>query len=110
MGTPDEPDLHFVGRVGQFTPVTEGVGGGILVRSNTAGDKYSAVTGTKGYLWMESETLRQLPKEVALSYVDRNYYRVLVDKALDAIGKYGDPDEFCDGVDNYPWMDDSNPF
>ena len=51
-------DYHFIGSVGQFCPVKQGAGGGLLVREKDG--KYAAVTGTKGYRWMESEMVKTL--------------------------------------------------
>lgn len=82
--------LHFVGKVGLFTPVVEGVGGGTLVRQSKDKDgntKYDSVTGAKDYLWMESEMVKQLGKEDG---INREYYDNLVDKARNAIVLYGD--------------------
>lgn len=76
---------HFVGRVGQFTPVKDGCGGGILLRE--AGGKYSSATGSKGYRWMESEMVRELGKG---DCVDRKYYDRLVDDAVATMAQYGD--------------------
>ncbi len=75
----------FVGRIGQFCPVKEGCGGGLLMRCKD--DKYYAVTGTKGYRWLESEMIKQLGKE---DYIDKSYYENLVSKAIDTISQYGD--------------------
>lgn len=82
-------DYRFIGRVGQFTPIISGQGGGTLVRINE--DKPSAVQGTKGYRWLESEMVQTLKKE---DCIDRSYYRKLVDDAVDAIGQYGNVDDF----------------
>lgn len=82
--------LHFVGKVGLFTPVKEGVGGGMLVRQSKAKDgtvKYDSVAGAKGYNWMESEMVRRLHKETS---IDRSYYDKLVDDAVESISQYGD--------------------
>lgn len=87
-----EEDQHiykFVGKAGLFCPIKPGAGGGILLREN--GEKYSAVTGTKGYRWMESEMVQELGKE---DDIDKRYYISLVDDALAAIGQYGDAEWF----------------
>lgn len=92
--------LHFVGKVGLFTPVKEGSGGGTLVRQSKDKDgnvKYDSVTGAKGYFWMESEMVKSLGKE---EYIDRSYYDDLVDKARDAIIAYGD----------YEWFVSDDPY
>ena len=79
-------NLKFIGKVGQFCPVKDGYGGGILVREQNG--KYYSVTGTKGYRWLESEVVRNMPdwKEV----IDMNYYNSLVDEAVKTISQYGD--------------------
>lgn len=78
-----EHDYTFVGRVGQFTPMVSGSGGGILLREKEG--KYYAVTGTKGYRWLESEMVKTLEKK---DDVDESYYEALMDKARDTIEKY----------------------
>lgn len=75
----------FVGKNGRFCPMMPGYGGGWLVREKDG--KYSAVTGTKGFRWMESENVKLLDKE---RYIDRTYYNILVDKAVETITRYGD--------------------
>lgn len=79
----------FVGNVGLFCPVREGCGGGALYRFNE--NKYYAVTGTKGYRWLEAEVVKANHKEAC---IDTSYYDVLVDKASKEIRKYGDLDWF----------------
>jgi CBS domain-containing protein len=49
--------------------------------------KYYAVTGSKGYKWLESEMVRTLNKE---DDIDTSYYAAMVDTAIDTISKYGD--------------------
>ena len=78
----------FIGNVGQFTPVRDGEGGGILVCCRNG--KYSAATGTKGYRWLESEIARSR----GLDCVDISYYRRLCDEAIDTI------DEVCKAEGN----------
>ena len=79
----------FVGRVGQFCPVSIGAGGGILYRANDG--KYYAAAGTKGYRWLESEMVKTLNKE---DCIDDSYYNELVDDAVMAISQYGDFEMF----------------
>ena len=79
----------FVGRVGQFCPIKEGCGGGVLLREKDG--KYYAATGSKGYRWLESEMVKELHKE---SDIDRRYYNKLVDEAVETISKYGDFEAF----------------
>ncbi len=83
-------DYRFIGKVGQFCPVKEGSGGGILMRDQD-GQMYS-VTGSKGYRWMESERVKTLHKE---NDIDLRYYDELVNEAISEIGKYGDVEWFC---------------
>ena len=78
-------DYRFVGRVGEFTPVNAGSGGGVLLRE--AGGKYAAATGSKGFRWMESEMVAALHRE---GDIDRSYYDKLVDDAIETISKYGE--------------------
>lgn len=78
-------DYHFVGKVGEFTPIKEGCGGGLLMRE--AGGKYSAASGTKGYRWMESEMVSALDRQ---NDIDRGYYEKLVNDAVETISQYGD--------------------
>lgn len=85
----DEHDYHFIGRVGLFVPIKPGCGGAdLMVRRD---DKYSAVTGTKGYKWLEAEQVRLMSLEDS---IDMSYYHTLADKAIDAISKYGDFEHF----------------
>lgn len=85
-------DYRFVGKVGLFSPVKAGCGGGLLMREKDG--KYYAVGGTKGYRWLESETIRLLGKK---NDIDRRYYAAMVDEAVETISKYGDFDEFVNG-------------
>ena len=80
---------EFVGRVGEFTPVTHG--GGILLRKSDTG--YSSVSGTKGYRWLESDKSKILI-EKGDTNIDISYYQNLVDDAIAEINKFGDFDKF----------------
>lgn len=88
-------DYHFVGRVGEFSPVLPGTGGGDLLRE--AGGKYSAATGSSDFKWMESEMIRTLGKE---DCVNRGFYDRLVDNAVETISKYGD----------FEWFQSDDPY
>jgi len=88
-------DYHFVGRVGEFTPIKAGCGGGVLLRES--GGKYSAATGSKGFRWMESEMVTSLSRE---QDIDRSYYDKLVDDAIETISKYGD----------FEWFQSDDPY
>lgn len=81
-----EHDQKFIGRVGRFTPIKAGCGGGELLRIND--DKVSAATGAKGYRWRESVTIKDLPNRDEI--IDKSYYLNQVNAAVEAISKYGD--------------------
>lgn len=82
-------NMVFVGRCGLFAPVVDGVGGGYLLRVD--GDKVGAVSGTKGYRWLECEEVINSNK---WDKIDIGYFRKLVDDAYDEIAQYGDVNEF----------------
>ena len=82
----------FVGKVGLFCPIKPGCGGGTLVCKRD--EKYSAVTGTKGYRWLESEIVKQNGKE---DDIDKSYYSKLVDDAVSTISEFGDIEWFING-------------
>ena len=90
----DEHNYKFIGRVGQFCPVKEGCGGGVLYRMKD--DKYYAATGTKGYRWLESEIVKTLDKE---DDIDISYYKAMADAAVDDISTYGDFEWFVSDDD-----------
>lgn len=87
----EEHDYHFIGKVGLFCPIKPGRGGGLLYREATnkkTGEKsYAAATGSKGYRWLEAESVKFLEKEAD---VDRSYYDALVNDAVESISEYGD--------------------
>ena len=97
----DTPE--FVGRVGSFCPIKPGCGGKELLRECKDKDgnvKYAAATGTKGYNWLESESVKLLGKE---DDIDRSYYDKLVNDAIDTISMYGDFEWF---VSDEPYVQD----
>lgn len=75
----------FVGKAGAFIPIKAGAGGGLLVREKDG--NYHAANGTKGYRWLEVETITSLNKE---EDIDESYYISLVDEAVEDISKFGD--------------------
>lgn len=111
-----EHDYHFIGKVGQFTPIKSGCGGGVLVREKDG--KYDAVAGTKKdiydkksgeepvYRWLESDVVEKTDK---WGDVDLSYYQVLVDKAVDNISKYGDFNWFTSDDSVPPVKEDDFP-
>lgn len=82
--------LKFVGRTGRFSPVIEGQNGAVLYR--IMDDKHYKVTGTSGYLWMESEMALEREAEI-----DLTYFQKLVDDAVTALNQHGDAQVFCEG-------------
>lgn len=108
----DEHNYIFIGKVGQFCPIRPGCNGGLLMRetvNKTTGEKgYAAATGSKGYRWLESETVRQMEKE---SDIDESYYISLANEARNAISAFGDADWFIDGIANTPpWESPDEPW
>jgi hypothetical protein len=81
----DEHNYQFVGKAGSFVPIKPGFGGGSLMREKEG--KYYAVTGTKGWRWLESEIVKETGKE---EDIDIDYFRYLVDKAVAHLS------EFCE--------------
>lgn len=84
-------DYQFVGKVGAFCPIKPGCGGGLLVREKDG--KYYAATGSKGYRWLESEIVRNNP-----DIIDEQYYKDLVNDAVDTISQYGDFEMFVSDI------------
>lgn len=91
-------NYRFIGRVGQFCPIKTGCNGGVLYREKDG--KYYAVSGTKGYRWLESEMVKELGKE---KDIDRSYYNALIDDAIKALNNWGDFEWFVseDPYDKY---------
>ena len=91
----DDHNYHFVGKVGQFCPIKSGRGGGVLLRetdNKKTGEKgYAAATGSKGFRWLESEMVKKLKKQ---DDIDRSYYNLMVDEAVESISAYGDFERF----------------
>lgn len=90
----------FVGRVGRFTPIKDGCGGGTLYRKKDG--KYFAVTGTTGYKWLESEMVKALGKE---DCIDISYYENLVQNSEDTIRKYSRIEDERHGVTDWFFSD-----
>lgn len=82
--------LRFIGRDGLFCPIKPGAGGATLLRKKD--DKFYAVGGTKGYRWLEAETVKELHKEPD---IDMSYFDKLVNEAVDTISKFGDFEWFA---------------
>ena len=83
-------DYRYIGRIGLFTPIKSGFGGGILVREGKDKDgsiKYDSASGAKGYRWLESEIVKNLKLQ---KHIDRSFYDAQVDTAIETISKFGD--------------------
>lgn len=93
-------DYRFVGKVGQFTPVKAGEGGGVLVRKQ--GEKYYAAANSTGYRWVESDMIKDPESH---DKIDLSFYRNMVDKMLAEINQYGDAEWFAS---DDPYIDESN--
>ena len=90
-----EHNYMFVGKVGSFLPVKDGVGGGVLLRDQN-GKMYSA-EGAKGYRWLETETVKSLHME---DDIDISYYAVMADKSVAHIEEFGE----------FAWLVDPQPY
>lgn len=87
-------DYRFVGRVGSFCPVKRGSNGGLLLRGSkdkNGEDRYTFATGAKDYRWKEAEVVKELHQE---DQIDKEYFRKLVDDAVDTISQFCDFDQF----------------
>jgi len=79
-------NMRHLGRTGRFVPVIED--GGTLYRVKD--DKYYAVTGTKGYKWMDAEVAKDLPDVK----IDMRYFEKLKKDAIKQIEQFGSFEEF----------------
>ena len=91
-GTDEKPEMRYIGRSGAFVPVVQG--GGTLWREKDG--KFSALAGTKGYRFVEAETMKEIGIDGPIDY---SYFRALSDKARDTIAKWTGPAEFCGSED-----------
>ena len=90
----------FIGRAGCFCPIEKGHGGGELKRIESDG-RLSYASGTKGYRFLESETVRGTETE---QFVDKSYFDNLVDEAIHDISEFGDYYRFVDDNKDIPWL------
>ncbi len=79
--------LRHVGRTGQFVPVE--TSGSALYRFNE--DKYYAVSGTKGYHWIEAIVARDMGEKLK---IDMAYFDKMKDAAIQTIEKFVPFEEF----------------
>lgn len=101
-------NLQFIGRVGNFCPILPGHGGGLLVKPVVKKDgetSYDAVTGSKGYRWLEAEMVEDLELYDA---VDLSYHNKMVDDAIETINRYGDFEWFTSSDNRIEIPDDSD--
>ena len=98
-------DYHFVGRAGLFCPIQSGYGGGIMYREKNR--KYYAISGTKGYRWMESEVVQTIGLQ---DKIDIRYHDALQADAMNAISKYGDFEQFVNASNDISDDDGVPPF
>ena len=82
-------DYHFIGKVGRFTPIKPGRGGGVLCREQNG--KYYAPAGTTGFRWLESEMI----SNDIFDLVDESFYRTMVDDRIADISQYADFEWFA---------------
>jgi hypothetical protein len=82
----DYRNMRHLGRTGRFVPVLEG--GGTLFRVKE--DKYYAVSGTKGYKWVEAEIAQSMPD----LKIDMSYFEKMKDDAIKTIETFGSFEEF----------------
>lgn len=103
-----EHNYKFIGKIGEFVPVKDGCGGGKLVRQDVSKEdgkiSYKAVEGTKEWRWKEAGMIRAGGLE---DQVNMDYWRSLVNNAIDTLAQFGDVDKFR-SEDEYvelPWFE-----
>lgn len=101
----DEHNYIFVGKVGLFCPMQDGVGAGSLLRQ--ANEKYYSLAGASGYRWLEAEQVEQLNLQ---DKIDKSYYTKLVDAAVDSISLYCDSEWFVSELDYPGYIPGELPF
>jgi hypothetical protein len=88
---PTMEKLVHVGRTGSFVPVVDN--GGVLYRVKD--DRFFAVTGTKGFKWIEREiAARRMDAEDKTLVIDESYFEALRQAAFDAIDYYVNFEDF----------------
>lgn len=83
-------NYQFIGKAGLFCPMLPGHGAGRLVRENNG--KYAYAAGSKGYYWLEAETVRERRLE---DFIDMSYFEALKNDAIRTIEEYGDFSAFA---------------
>jgi hypothetical protein len=85
----DYHNMRHLGRTGRFVPVLEG--GGTLYRVKD--DRYYAVAGTKGHLWIEAE----IAQSMSDLKIDMSYFEKLKAEAIKTIEGFGSFQDFVRG-------------
>jgi energy-coupling factor transporter ATP-binding protein EcfA2 len=85
----DYRNMRHLGRTGRFVPVLEG--GGTLYRVKE--DRYYAVAGTKGHLWVDAEIAKSMPD----LQIDMSYFEKLKTEAIKTIEGFGSFQDFVRG-------------
>lgn len=82
----NENGKRFVGKIGRFVPIKPGTdkGEGQLLR--VVDDKDYAVASTKGWLWLEADTVKELGIEES---IDMSYFEELCYKANESLKAVG---------------------
>jgi energy-coupling factor transporter ATP-binding protein EcfA2 len=75
-------NMRHIGKTGRFVPVTEG--GGVLYR--VFEDKFYAVSGTKGFEWMEADVAETMDDKLE---IDMAYFEKLKQAAIKQVEKFG---------------------
>src|SRR4051812_970700 len=86
---PDVSNMRHIGKTGLFVPVLSN--GGKLYRFNE--DKYYAVSGTKGHLWVDADAGIEAGERDDLE-IDMSYFEKLRNDAVKTIEKFGSFEEF----------------
>lgn len=84
-------DYFFIGQIGNFFPVRDGCGGGLLVVKRD--DKFESVTGSKGFRWFEAERAKIAHMENDYSH---EYFDTLIDEAVKKANSFGSFERFID--------------
>lgn len=77
-------NYRFIGKVGQFCPMKDGVDAGYLYREKDG--SYYSVGGTKNYKFLESEYVKNLNLEDS---IDVGYFENMANEAAETLATYG---------------------
>lgn len=96
-----EKPRHFVGKAGSFCPIKLNRGGARLMREKDG--NFYAANGSKGYLWLEAEMVKELGLE---KDIDERFFKALCDDAIENVSKYGDFEWFVSDDSLQKWMEE----